>query len=140
MPTKKIYRFLSNWSSKLIQGSKQLPSSGDYLVVTKSLKDVMTLYELNIPAIAPCSENSFLSQTQFDRLKLKFKKIYLFYDNDLPGIRAMQKIRKEFPEVHPIWIPRKIGAKDISDLVKKKGVYKTILLVEYFINYGKDKS
>ena len=29
----------------MIQGSKQLPKSGEYVVITKSLKDVMALYE-----------------------------------------------------------------------------------------------
>lgn len=66
-----------------------LPKSGlDWIVVTKSLKDVMVLYEYGITAIAPCSENEFLTQAQYDRLKKKYKQIYLFYDNDKPGLHA----------------------------------------------------
>ena len=34
MPTKRKYRFLSNWSSTLIQGAKQIPKSGEILVIT----------------------------------------------------------------------------------------------------------
>lgn len=36
-----------------------LPKSGDILVITKSMKDCMTLYSLGVPAIAPISENCF---------------------------------------------------------------------------------
>ena len=73
-----------------------LPKMGEYLVVTKSLKDVMTLYNLGIPAIAPISENCFLSEAQYHRLKERFKHIILLYDNDRPGLRAMISIKKKF--------------------------------------------
>ena len=76
----------------MIQGSKQLPKSGNFIIITKSLKDVMALWQFGIPAIAPNSENSFLSDIQYNKLKLKFKDIYLFYDNDLPGIKSANKI------------------------------------------------
>ena len=45
---------------------------GENLVITKSLKDCMLLYELGVPAIAPCSENLFVSQKQFEKLKTFF--------------------------------------------------------------------
>jgi DNA primase len=79
-----------------------LPKTGDYLVVTKSLKDVMTLYSLGISAIAPISENCFLSESQYNRLKERFKYIILLYDNDRPGLRAMLSIKRKFPEVIPV--------------------------------------
>ena len=50
-------------------------SGGDYVVITKSLKDVMLLYEFNIPAIAPNSETLFISDKQLEKLKSKFKNI-----------------------------------------------------------------
>ena len=53
----------------------------DYIVITKSLKDVMCLYEYGIPSIAPCSENEFLSEAQYNRIKNKFKHVILLYDN-----------------------------------------------------------
>ncbi len=121
MPTKRTYRFLSNWSSKFIQGAKQLPVKGDNLVITKSLKDVMSLYELNIPAIAPTSENVIISQCQYDRLLKKFPNIVLLLDNDLAGVRGAHKYKKSFPDVLCIFIKRKYS-KDISDMYKKKGL------------------
>ena len=65
-----------------------LPKTGDYVVVGKALKDVMTLYEYGIPAVAPCSENEFLSDVQYNKLKSRFKHILLLYDNDKPGLHA----------------------------------------------------
>ena len=59
----------------------------------------------------------------------RFKKIVLFYDNDLPGIHNMNKFRKQF-DVHCVWIPRKYGAKDISDFYKMYGREKTIELIK----------
>lgn len=57
----------------MIQGSKMLPKSGEFVVVTKSLKDVMALYEFGIPAIAPNSENLF-NRSNMKNFKLNFNK------------------------------------------------------------------
>ena len=72
----------------MIQGIHMIPKYGEYLVITKSLKDVMCLYNYNIPSIAPGSETSFISDNQLSRLKQRFKKIIVFYDNDIPGING----------------------------------------------------
>ena len=79
-----------------------LPKSGDILVVTKSMKDVMVLYQLGIPAIAPISENCFLTEAQYNKLQSRFKYIVLLYDNDRPGLRSMISIRKRFNNVIPV--------------------------------------
>lgn len=130
-PNRTSYRFLSNWKACLLQGSKQLPKQGDTLVITKSLKDVMCLYSIGITAIAPNSENLFVSESQFAKLKSRFTNIIVFYDNDLAGISNMNKIRKKF-KVQCVWIPRKYGAKDISDFYKKYGKNKTIELINEY--------
>ena len=35
------------------------------------------MYEYGITAIAPCSENEFLTDNQYNRIKAKFKQIVL---------------------------------------------------------------
>lgn len=137
MPSKRNYRFLSNWNSIMIQGAKQLPKNGEYVVITKSLKDVMSLHEFGIPAIAPNSENLFLSQAQYEKLKNRFTDVYLFYDNDLPGIKSMNKIRKQFPDIKIIFIPRKYKVKDFTDYVKKYGLLKTFNLIDLWLEERK---
>lgn len=110
-------------------------SGGDYLVITKSLKDCMCLYEFGIPAIAPNSENLFITDKQYQKLKQKYRKIFLFYDNDLPGITNANKIRKQYPDLKVIFIPRKYDAKDISDFRKKYGKKKTKQLINSALEY-----
>ena len=112
----------------MIQGAKQLPKVGSTLVITKSLKDVMTLYSFGITAIAPNSEHLFISEKQFEKLKARFKNIYVFYDNDLTGISNMNKIRKKF-NVKCLWIPKKYGVKDISDFYQRYGKEETLKLI-----------
>jgi len=127
MPTKKKYRFITNWNSRIIQGSKQLPKSGEYIIITKSLKDVMALYEFGITAIAPNSENIFLTECQYTKLKSRFKEIYLLYDRDLPGVKSANKIRKKFKDIKVILMPK---TKDFTDYVKKYGTLKTFNLID----------
>jgi len=127
-PMKKEYRFLSNWSSSMIQGGKQLNQYGTNLVITKSLKDVMCLYSFGISAIAPNSEHLFITEKQFEKLSTRYKNIYLLYDNDYTGIQNMNKIRKKF-NIKCLWIPRSYKAKDISDFYKMYKQEETLKLI-----------
>lgn len=124
------YRFLTNWPSKKVQGYKQLPKEGKLLVITKSMKDVMCLAGLGISAIAPNSENIFISDKMLEDLKKRFKHIVVFYDNDRPGLRNMVKIRKNHPELNFFWIPLNKEAKDISDFYKKFKKQKTLEFIK----------
>ena len=133
-PKQSNYRFLTNWPAKKIQGLKQLKKDGDICVITKSMKDTMCLYSLGISAIAPNSENLFIADTILERLKFKFKYIIVLYDNDLPGIQNMRKIKKKHPELIYFYIPRHYNAKDISDFYKKYGKDKTLEFVKDNLN------
>jgi len=133
-PTKRNYRFLSNWSSTMIQGAKQLPKSGEFIVVTKSLKDVMSLYEFGITAIAPNSENLFLTEAQYEKLESKFNEIYILYDRDLPGVKSANKFRKKFKSLKVLLVPK---VKDFTDYVKKYGTFKTFNLIDEWLNKRK---
>lgn len=128
-PKQRDFRFLSNWKHELIQGSKQLPDKGEFVVITKSMKDVMCLYELEIPAIAPNSETLFINNKQLEILKSKFKKIVVLYDQDKAGKYNMAKIRRKYPELIYLVIPKEYEAKDISDFYKKFGRDKTLELI-----------
>lgn len=134
-PKRKNYRFITNWDSKKIQGFKQLPKEGKLLCITKSMKDVMCLHSMGIPAIAPNSEHLFISESVLKSLKERFKHIVVLYDNDLAGISNLNKFRKQFPELNYVWIPRKYEAKDISDFYKKYGRSKTIELIKQYLEW-----
>ncbi len=137
-PHRTQYRFVGNVSSKTIQGYKQLPKKGKLLVITKSMKDVASMYSFGINAVAPNSETQFMTDKMLEELKERFDRIVVFYDNDLPGISNMNKIKKAQPELEYFYIPRKLECKDFSDLVEKYGREKVKELIKEWINnYGK---
>ena len=138
-PKRKEMRFMGNVPTKTIQGYKQLPKGGKLLVITKSMKDVMLLYELGIPAIAPNSETQFVSDKMLEELHTRFKHIVLLYDNDLTGVTFTNKIRKAHPDLIPFLIPRKTLCKDLSDFYKIYGKLETKKLIKSGINYIKNK-
>lgn len=120
-PGQKKMRFVSNWKAGMIQGWKQLVDSGKTIVITKSLKDVICMSKFGINAIAPCSESTFVPDDMLDELKARFNNIVVMYDNDKAGLAAMVKIRKNHPELTYIWIPKKYGCKDFSDMCEMYG-------------------
>ena len=139
-PKRKSWKFIANWKGTQIQGAHMLSKDGgENLVITKSLKDVMVLYEYGITAIAPCSENIFVTDSQYDRLKKKYKHIYLFYDQDEPGIKSMCKIKRQHPDLNVLFLPRHGGDKDISDFRKAHGYKKTLTLIDKVKSYYGEK-
>lgn len=129
-PTKTDFRFLNNLSSKILQGYQQLSDKGDLLVITKSMKDCISLRKFGIEAIAPSSESTFISDKQLDNFKKRFNRILVVYDQDRPGKYNLWKIRKKHPELNYFVIPKEFNSKDFSDLVSNYGVEK----VKEFIN------
>lgn len=127
----KIYRPLaskySKWRSNLdnnhIQGLAQLPELGDTLIITKSLKDVMVLYEMGISAISPSSETTFIPNDILDELKQKWNHIYILYDRDTTGVKQAHSYCKKY-KLDAFFVNKKFKSKDISDAVKLNGFTK----------------
>lgn len=137
-PKRDNYRFMGNYPSKKIQGYDQLPKKGKLLVITKSMKDTLCLYSMGISACAPNSETQFLSDTMLNELKDRFDNIVILFDNDYTGISFMNKIKKQHPELIYTWIPKKYGAKDISDFYKMYKKNKTLNLIKEFVIWLKN--
>ena len=116
----KYTKWRNNLSETDIQGFQQLPSKGDLLIITKSLKDVMCLYEMGYYAISPSSESTFIPNKALNLLKKRFKRILLCFDRDAPGIRNMRKIHKQ-TGLNGFLVHKKYHSKDISDAVKNNG-------------------
>lgn len=126
-PTKLKYRFLLN-NSKL-QGVHMLPKKGNLLIITKSMKDILTLRGLGYTAIAPQSENSYPKKEQIETLEKRFDKILVFLDNDRAGLKAMASLRRMYRLLYYA-IPHIYRVKDISDFYKKYGESKTKTLID----------
>lgn len=124
----KIYRPLADkytkWRSNLnindVQGFKQLPKVGDTLIITKSLKDVMCLYEMGINAVSPNSESSWLPDKALESILKRFKTVLICFDRDVAGMKNMRKLSLK-TGLNCIIIPKRFSAKDISDAIKVNG-------------------
>lgn len=127
------YKWTSNADKNKVQGIRQLPEKGSLLIITKALKDVMTLRAFGYYAIAPQSENTELSPKAIEWLKERWDRIVIYYDNDEPGINAASthSLIYELEYIHnPI-----DTHKDFSDYVKNEGKQKSLeLLSKLLVN------
>ena len=124
----KVYRPLGDkytkWRNNLteydVQGYEQLPKKGEICIITKSLKDVMCLYEMGIPAVSPSSESTWLPDTVLEDILKRFKRVLICFDRDVAGVKYLRKISLK-TGLEPILVHKKWKAKDISDAVAKNG-------------------
>lgn len=142
----KIYRPLADkytkWRNNLteydIQGYEQLPKKGDLLIITKSLKDVMCLYEMGYTAISPSSESTFLTQDIIDTLKCRFKRILICFDRDSSGCKNSIKLYNK-TKIKPFFVHKKFKAKDISDAIKKNSFVQVKNWLDYELQQHRNK-
>lgn len=131
--SKDSWRFIGN--TNRINGWVQIPESGKYLIITKSLKDVMCLARFKIPAIAMQSETQVPYDYIIDNLKNRFENIYTLMDFDYTGIRIACTIRRLY-DINPLFFTDgTLGSpnfkyKDFSDYLQGKGVNKTKNLIK----------
>lgn len=120
----KIYRPLGDkftkWRNNLteydIQGYAQLPKSGQLLFITKSLKDVMTLYEMGYSAVSPSSESTFIPDIALQDLKKRFKRIIIVFDRDIAGMKN-SRLQSRKTGLEAMFVHKRYKSKDISDAV-----------------------
>lgn len=127
----KIYRPLASkytkWRTNLtnwhVQGLSELPKEGgNLLIITKSLKDVMCLYEMGFNAIASSSETTFIPDNILQSLRSKWKHIVILYDRDPAGIKSAREYSRKY-KLDAILVHKKFKAKDISDAVKENSFF-----------------
>ena len=122
----KIYRPLASkytkWRTNLtnrdVQGLAEIPKEGgNLLIITKSLKDVMCLYEMGFNAIAASSETTFIPDDILQSLRSKWNHIVIIYDRDKTGMLEARKYSKQY-RLDAIFVHKKFKAKDISDAIR----------------------
>ena len=129
----KYTKWRTNLTNRHVQGLAELPyEGGDLLVITKSLKDVMCLYEMGISAIAASSETTFIPNDILRSLRRKWKRVVILYDRDATGMMKARDYSKQY-KLNAIFVHKKFKSKDISDAVKnnnfntvKDWLYKTL--------------
>lgn len=103
--------------SSVISLWTKVPEYGDRIIICSSLKDALCIScNLHIPAIAPQGEAYNLSETAVNELKRRYKKVFICYDTDAPGLKDAEKLAEQtgFTNI----VPDLKGDKDISDYFK----------------------
>lgn len=131
-PQSKSKRFISNVDATIVQGWTLLPKAGgEILFITKSYKDILIFNLLGYWAIAPNNEGSYIPDQVMEKLKNRWRYIYVWFDNDEGGIKAAKSFSGKFnlSMIHnPIGCP-----KDPSDYVKTYNLKKFDDLITKFL-------
>jgi hypothetical protein len=96
LESNKKIKWISNCNENIIQGYGQLPTYGDLLIITKSMKDVAVYYELGIPAIAPQSESILIEASVYNELADRFTHIITNFDPDEAGDKLTESYKEAY--------------------------------------------
>lgn len=119
----KYTKWRTNLTNRHVQGLAELPKEGgNLLIITKSLKDVMCLYEMRYYAIAASSETTFIPEDILQSLRSKWKHIVILYDRDRTGMLKARDYSRRY-KLDAFFVHKKFKAKDISDAVKDNGFF-----------------
>lgn len=126
-PNSKV-RFLNAGvrSSDDLFGYDQLPSKGEYVLLTGGEKDVLSLASHGFSAFCLNSETAYLSQTLLQGLSDRFNAVGVLYDMDETGIRQSQKIIEDNPDIPNLFridlpLSGSKSEKDVSDYFSQGG-------------------
>lgn len=144
----KIYRPLSkdkkkkwygNSNGQDIGGFLQLNQTGSVCLITSSLKDVMVLHELGIPAVClngegygNTGESKDVMKRLISNLSKRFRYLFFFMNNDEDGMRFNAQLSRTH-HLSYLFIPQGYP-KDISDFISKFGRKKTWKLLKKIIS------
>ena len=119
----KYTKWRTNLTNRYVQGLAELPvEGGNLLIITKSLKDVMCLYEMGFSAIAASSETTFIPEDILQSLRSKWNHVVILYDRDRTGMLKSRDYSKRY-KLDCIFVHKKFKAKDISDAVRDNGFF-----------------
>jgi len=123
-PFSKTDKWKSNINGLVIDGIKNIPKSGDLLIITKSRKDRLVLNGLGYCAISTTNESSWIPDYNFNKLNYRYKKLLIFFDNDEAGMK-FSNIFSEKYKINRIFIPNVNKEKDIAEFRFKYGELST---------------
>jgi len=126
----KQFKWMSSTNRTVIQGWDQLPKTGDTLILTKSLKDVMVYRTLGLYAVSCQNEISIIKDTVMDELKSRFKRIVINQDHDPAGIQGTEQLA----ELYDLPYYYLEESKDISDYKEWHTKNDTIKLINLKLN------
>jgi DNA primase len=129
-PFSKADKWKTNLNTLVIDGIKDIPKSGELLIITKSRKDRLVLKKLGYNAIATNNEGSWIPESNYKKLKERYKRLVIFFDNDDAGVKASSKFAEKY-NINSVIVPAtSLEVKDISDYRKAYGETSTINLLQ----------
>jgi len=113
----KKFKFRNNYATGYVEGALQLRFEQDFCIITKSMKEIMFLYEhFGWECVAGPSENSYISDHFMKEVLFKkYKRVYIWLDNDEAGINAQKRYTDLYPWLIPIVFDENIKQKDPTD-------------------------
>jgi len=131
----KKYKFRNNYDDNFVEGAMQLKFDKEFAIITKATKEIMWYRaHFDWDTVAGKSENTMITPYFMNSiLKPRYKKVFIWLDNDEAGVLAQQKYLDLYPWLVPITMDPAIG-KDVTDAYV---VYKKFNREEEIINYTK---
>jgi len=134
-------------SHNTLGGLLNYNKNADILIIVKSLKDTMGIYEIlnvyfskyNVTFIIPMSESTPIEPKVLNYIINNHKKTYILYDFDRIGIINSNKIKKQYPVTQLFFTNGKYGTvdygnKDYAEYYNKKGKRNALQLIKEVIN------
>lgn len=116
-PLCKEYKWANGHDGSVISLWSKIPKTGDKVIICSSLKDALCIScQLHIPTLAVQGEGYDMSDHAINNLKSRYKKIYVSFDTDNPGILNTKRLANRTGFI-PI-IPDLGTCKDYSDYYK----------------------
>lgn len=130
-------RFITNCTQNDMGGMQSLVESGEILFITKSYKDYRVLKNIGLNVVWNQMEGAIPSTDILLSLCYRFKKIYVFFDNDEAGLIGgsvfVQALNNIIPQIaEQIYLPKDYP-KDPSDLIAFKGEYHLLKFLEKYV-------
>lgn len=116
-PFVKEYKWSNGHNGSVISLWSKIPKTGERVIICSSLKDALCIScQLYIPTLAVQGEGYDISDTAIENLKSRYKRIYVSFDTDTPGILNTKRLAERTGFI-PI-IPDLGNCKDFSDYYK----------------------
>lgn len=133
------FKWMSKHDASVWDLWTKIPDKGDKLIITSSRKDALCLWaNTGIPSLSLQGEGYIPKEKVINQLKDRYKKIYVFYDNDFKNEvnngRNYGKIIADKFDLQQIEIPTEYKSKDPSDLYKNWGKEVFLNVINSLIN------
>lgn len=111
------YKWSSKMDGSVISLWTKIPQEGDKVIICSSLKDALCVScQLGIPTLALQGEGYSISETAINELKRRYKRVYISFDTDIPGIQDANKLALQTGFINVV--PNLGNQKDYSDYYK----------------------